>query len=123
MCRVDLHQPRDRRLGGHHAAAIQKVLVEPWYLDAARAFYEKRYTGTPVVSPDFVKLADAYGIPALKVTQPSQVAEAFKTANETPGPFLIDFRVKEEVNVYPMIAPGAAVDEPIRRPKPMVVQG
>ncbi|MCA9557571.1 MAG: hypothetical protein KC583_03305, partial [Myxococcales bacterium] len=34
----------DRRLGGHHAAAIQKVLVEPWYLDAARAFYEKRYT-------------------------------------------------------------------------------
>ncbi|MEZ4559008.1 MAG: biosynthetic-type acetolactate synthase large subunit [Caldilineaceae bacterium] len=94
-------------------------MVRQWQ----QLFYEKRYTGTPVVSPDFVKLADAYGIPALKVTQPSQVAEAFKTANETPGPFLIDFRVKEEVNVYPMIAPGAAVDEPIRRPKPMVVQG
>ena len=41
----------------------------------------------------------------------------------TPGPFLIDFQVKEEVNVYPMVAPGAAVDQLIRRPKPSVMQG
>jgi acetolactate synthase-1/2/3 large subunit len=39
-----------------------------------------------------------------------------------PGPFLIDFRVQEEVNVFPMVATGAAVDEMIRRPKPAVVQ-
>jgi acetolactate synthase-1/2/3 large subunit len=94
-------------------------MVRQWQ----QLFYDRRYTGTPVVSPDFVKLADAYGIPGLKVTKPSEVVDAFRTAHETPGPFLIDFRVKEEVNVYPMVAPGAAVDELIRRPKPVVVQG
>ncbi len=85
-------------------------------------FFEKRYTGTPILSPDFVKLADAYGIPGMQVTRPDQVAAAYETANATPGPFLIDFRVQEEVNVFPMVATGAAVDEMIRRPKPAVVQ-
>ncbi len=94
-------------------------MVRQWQ----QLFYEKRYTGTPIVSPDFVKLADAYDIPALRVTKPAQVSDAFKQAIETPGPFLIDFRVKEEVNVYPMVATGAAVHEMIRRPKPTVVQG
>lgn len=86
-------------------------------------FYDKRYTGTPVWSPDFVKLAEAYQIPALAVTKPEEVAPALDKAIATPGPFLIDFRVKEEVNVYPMVAPGAAVDQLIRRPKPAVMQG
>ena len=77
----------------------------------------------PIVSPDFVKLADAYDIPGIAVRRPGEVVAAYELAHRTPGPFLIDFRVKEEVNVYPMIAPGAAVDELIRRPKPGVVQG
>ncbi len=94
-------------------------MVRQWQ----QLFYEKRYVGTPVVSPDFVKLADAYGIPALVVRKPDEVPGAFEQAINTPGPFLIDFRVKEEVNVYPMVAPGAAVDDLIRRPKPAVVQG
>jgi acetolactate synthase-1/2/3 large subunit len=79
--------------------------------------------GTPILSPDYVKLADAYSIPALKVTHPEQVVSAFEQAHATDGPFLIDFRVKEEINVYPMVAPGAAVNDLIRRPKPTVVQG
>lgn len=94
-------------------------MVRQWQ----QLFYEKRYMGTPIVSPDFVKLADAYGIPAIAVRKPEDVAAAYAQAHNTPGPFLIDFRVKEEVNVYPMVAPGAAVDELIRRPKPGVVQG
>jgi acetolactate synthase-1/2/3 large subunit len=85
-------------------------------------FYDKRYTGTPVWSPDFVQLAAAYQIPALAVTRPDEVGPALEKAIATPGPFLIDFRVKEEVNVYPMVAPGAAVDQLIRRPKPAVMQ-
>ena len=52
-----------------------------------------------------------------------QVVAAYDMAMATPGPFLIDFQVKEEVNVYPMVPPGAAVDQFIRRPKPSVVQG
>lgn len=92
-------------------------MVRQWQ----QIFYDKRYTGTPIISPDYVTLASAYGIPALAVSKPEEVAPAIEQANNTPGPFLIDFRVKEEVNVYPMVAPGAAVDDLIRRPK--VVQG
>ncbi len=94
-------------------------MVRQWQ----QLFYGKRYTGTPILAPDFVKLADAYGIPGLVVTKPEEVAAALEQANNTPGPFLIDFRVKEDVNVYPMVAPGSAVDDLIRRPKPVVVQG
>lgn len=86
-------------------------------------FYDKRYTGTPVLSPDYVMLAKAYGIDALKVDHPRDVVPALQKAHETDGPFLIDFRVKEEVNVYPMVAPGAAVDDLIRRPRPGQMQG
>jgi acetolactate synthase-1/2/3 large subunit len=68
-------------------------------------------------------LADAYDIPALAVRHPSEVVAALEEAHRTPGPFLIDFQVKEEVNVYPMIAPGKAVNEMIRRPKAGVMQG
>ncbi len=57
-----------------------------------------------------MKLADAYGIPALRVTKPEEVGPALEAANAHDGPFLIDFQVMEEVNVYPMVAPGKAVD-------------
>ena len=87
-------------------------MVRQWQ----QIFYDKRYVGTPILSPNYVKLAEAYDIPALQVEEPGQVNEAVRVANETPGPFLIDFRVKEEVNVYPMVPPGAAVDEMTRRP-------
>lgn len=92
-------------------------MVRQWQ----QIFYDKRYTGTPIFSPDYVKLCEAYGIPAKAVYKPEEVIPAIEEANSTPGPFLIDFRVMEEVNVYPMVAPGAAVDELIRRPA--VVQG
>jgi acetolactate synthase I/II/III large subunit len=110
-----------------HDLPVKIAIINNGFLGMVRQwqqiFYEKRYSGTPIISPDYVKLADAYGIPALVVRRPDEVAAAFDQANNTPGPFLIDFRVKEEVNVYPMVAPGAAVDELIRRPKPGVVQG
>ena len=92
-------------------------MVRQWQ----QLFYEKRYTGTPMLSPDFVKLADAYGIAGRRVTEKADVADALAEANAHPGPYLIDFRVKEEVNVYPMVAPGSAVGNLIRRPK--IVQG
>jgi len=86
-------------------------------------FYDQRYVGTPILSPDYVKLAEAYEIPACRVEEPGQVGAAVREANDTDGPFLIEFRVKEEVNVYPMIAPGAAVDDMFRRPSSKAVQG
>ena len=94
-------------------------MVRQWQ----QIFYDKRYVGTPILSPDYVKLADAYAIPAAVVRHPSEVVPVLEQAHATDGPFLVDFQVKEEVNVYPMVAPGAAVDELIRRPKPGYVQG
>ncbi len=85
-------------------------------------FYDQRYVGTPILSPDYVKLAAAYEIPALCVKGPEQVQAAVQAANDADGPFLIEFQVKEEINVYPMIAPGAAVDDMFRRPKAQIVQ-
>jgi acetolactate synthase-1/2/3 large subunit len=86
-------------------------------------FYEKRYAGTPMLSPDYMKLAEAYGISSLRVTSNDEVYPAIQRANAHDGPFLVEFQVKEEVNVYPMVAPGAAVGEMLRRPGPGVVQG
>jgi acetolactate synthase-1/2/3 large subunit len=74
-------------------------------------FYEHRYSASTISGPDFVKLADAYGIPALRVSKPEESVAAIRKAYETPGPFLIDFLVEEEENVYPMIPPGGALSD------------
>ncbi len=110
-----------------HGLPVKIAIINNGFLGMVRQwqqfFYNKRYVSTPIFSPDYVKLADAYGIPGLRITHPSQVVDALAQAHATPGPFLIDFKVLEEVNVYPMVPSGAAVDEVIRRPKPTVVQG
>ena len=87
-------------------------MVRQWQ----EAFYDKNYACSPILSPDFVKLAAAHGIAGLTVTSRAQVIPAVREARAAKRPFLIDFRVEQEDSVYPMIAPGAALDEMIRRP-------
>ena len=110
-----------------HDLPVKIAIINNGFLGMVRQwqqfFYDKRYTATPIYSPDYVKLAAAYDIPALMVDKPADVMPAIQQAMNTPGPFLIDFQVMEEVNVYPMIPPGAAVDEMMRRNRPAVVQG
>lgn len=79
-------------------------------------FFDKRYASTPITGPDFVKLADAHGIPARRVEDPEDVSDAVNYARETPGPVLLEFIVEKEESVYPMVPTGAALDEMIRRP-------
>ncbi len=79
-------------------------------------FYDKRYSATPITGPDFVKLAQAYGIPAMTVDQRAQVKDALDFAHRTQGPVVIEFRVEPEDCVLPMVASGAALDEMILRP-------
>jgi len=62
-------------------------------------------------------VADAYGISGLTVTEKDQVVPAIEQAVEIAGPVLIDFRIMQEENVYPMVAPGSAIHEMIRRPQ------
>jgi len=81
-------------------------------------FYEKRYQSTPMFNPDFCKLADAYGIPNMRVSERSQMAAAVEFARSIKGPVLIEFVVEKEEMVYPMVPAGADLDNMIRRPKP-----
>jgi len=89
-------------------------MVRQWQ----QIFFEGRYSGTPLLGPDFAKVAEAYGISGLKVTEKAQVVPAIEQAIEIDGPALIDFRIVQEENVYPMVAPGTAIHEMIRRPQP-----
>jgi acetolactate synthase-1/2/3 large subunit len=79
-------------------------------------FFEKRYSGTPLNGPDFVKIAEAHDIPARRVTDPDEILPAIEFARQTPGPVLIEFQVEKEEAVYPMVAAGADLDNMIRRP-------
>ena len=81
-------------------------------------FFEKRYQATPMVNPDFCKLADAYGIPNRLVTQREQVEDAVEYARSIDGPTLIEFVVEKEEMVYPMVPAGADLHDMKRRPKP-----
>jgi acetolactate synthase-1/2/3 large subunit len=100
--------------------AVKIAIMNNGFLGMVRQwqdmFYEKRYFATPLHCPDFVKLAEAYCIPGMTVTRKQEVVSAIEKAMSEPGPFLINFRVEPEENVYPMIPPGAALSEIIEEP-------
>lgn len=81
-------------------------------------FFEKRYEATPMVNPDFCKLADAYSIPNRLVTQRDEIEDAVNFARSIKGPVLIEFVVEKEEMVYPMVPAGADLHDMKRRPKP-----
>ena len=91
---------------------IKIAIINNGYLGMVRQwqefFYEKRYAATPMLTPDFVKLADAYGIPAIRVSKrdADRGAVAKARAHEG-GPVLIEFRVEKDDVVYPMVPAGA----------------
>lgn len=85
-------------------------------------FYEERYQATPMFNPDFVKLAEAYGIPAMRVTNREQIEESVEFARQHDGPVLIEYAIEKEEIVYPMVPAGADLHNMIRRPKPGEVQ-
>jgi acetolactate synthase-1/2/3 large subunit len=88
-------------------------MVRQWQ----EAFYEKNYACSPILSPDFVKLAGAHGIPGAHVTQRKDVTPTVTKARTAATAFVINFAVEKEDGVYPMIAPGSALHEMVRRPQ------
>ncbi|MGH9589876.1 MAG: biosynthetic-type acetolactate synthase large subunit [Terracidiphilus sp.] len=100
---------------------INIAIVNNGYLGMVRQwqefFYERNYESTPLVSPDFVKLADAHGIPGRAVRRRGEVADAVEQARSAPGAYLLNFLVEKEDSVYPMIPAGSALHEMIRRPE------
>ena len=79
-------------------------------------FHDRRYSATPMSSPDFVKLADAHGLPGVRVTRRADMADALRHARASAGAVVMDFRVEQEDVVYPMVSPGAALHDMIKRP-------
>jgi acetolactate synthase-1/2/3 large subunit len=106
---------------------INIAIINNGYLGMVRQwqefFYERRYAATPLLSPDFVKLADAYGIRADRVSARRDVVPAVEAARAHDGAVLLDFRVEQEDSVYPMVPAGADLHKMIRRPSPLAETG
>lgn len=102
-------------------AAVKIAILNNGYLGMVRQwqdlFYGKRYVSTPLCCPDFVKIAEAYSIPAMNVDKREDVVAAIEKAMAEPGPFLLNFRVEAEENVYPMVPPGASLSEVMEEPE------
>ena len=82
-------------------------------------FYDKSYVATRYThNPDFVKLAEAFGMLGLRVTDKAQVRSAIEKAMDYDGPAVIDFVVEEEENVFPMIPAGQTIHQLIEEPTP-----
>ena len=94
---------------------VKIILLNNNYLGNVRQwqymFFEKRYSFTPMMNPDYEQIASAYGIPSRTVIERTDLEGAVREMLETDGPFLLQCAVKEEDNVLPMTPPGANVDE------------
>ena len=105
--------------------AVKIAIINNGFLGMVRQwqqlFYSKRYMGSQLSCPDFVRLAEAYCVPALRVEKKEEVAPAIKQAMEHDGPFLIDFIVEPEENVYPFVAPGSPLSEVMEIPMKEVI--
>jgi acetolactate synthase-1/2/3 large subunit len=106
---------------------VNVAIINNGYLGMVRQwqefFYERRYSATPMKSPDFVKLAEAHGLLGLRVTQRDEIPGAVARARADKGTVVIDFRVEQEDSVYPMVPAGADLHDMIRRPSPIVETG
>jgi acetolactate synthase I/II/III large subunit len=103
---------------------IHIAIINNGYLGMVRQwqefFYDRNYAATPLLNPDFARLAEAYGIRSTTVSERSEVVPAVQAARQHEGPMLINFKVEQEDTVYPMVAAGAALHDMIRRPSPIV---
>lgn len=94
---------------------VKMILLNNNYLGNVRQwqymFFNKRYSFTPMLNPDYEKIAAGYGIPCRTVVERAELDEAIREMLDTDGPYLLQCAVKEEDNVLPMTPPGGSVDE------------
>ena len=101
-------------------ANIKIAIINNGYLGMVRQrqqlFYDARYIETPISSPDYVKLSEAYGLKGFRVSSRKEIPNIVKEAQNIDGPVLIEFVVEKHDMVYPMVPAGANLDEMISRP-------
>jgi acetolactate synthase-1/2/3 large subunit len=99
---------------------INIAIINNGYLGMVRQwqelFYDKRYAATPIISPDFVKLAEAHGLTGMRVERREDLTAVVEAARSHPGTVVVDFRVAAEECVYPMVPSGGDIGNMIRRP-------
>jgi acetolactate synthase-1/2/3 large subunit len=99
-----------------HKASVKVIIMDNRALGMVRQwqklFYDKRYFATELAdTPDFVKLAAAYGWSAERVEHSEQIESAYRRMLSTEGPYLIDMRIPRDQNVFPMVAPGGSATD------------
>jgi len=82
-------------------------MVRQWQ----QLFFDRRYSFTTMYNPDFIKIAEGYGIPAKKVTKREELEREMKKMREHKGAYLLDIEVEKEDNIFPMVPTGASVEE------------
>ena len=96
-------------------APVKMILLNNNFLGNVRQwqamFFNRRYSFTPMMNPDYLKIASAYGIPARRALTRKELAEAIEEMISTDGPFLLEACVEEEGNVMPMTPPGGSVNQ------------
>ena len=101
---------------------VNVAIINNGYLGMVRQwqefFYERRYAATPLLSPDFEKLTDAFGLRSATVSRRQDVEPAIAMAQAEAGTVVINFKVEQEDTVYPMVPAGADLHAMIRRPSP-----
>jgi acetolactate synthase-1/2/3 large subunit len=99
---------------------IKYAIINNGYLGMVRQwqelFYKNNLSAVRMYQPDFVRLAEAYGLRGVRVTDKAQVNSAIESALAHPGPVLIDFQVEEYENTFPMVPPGASLQETVDSP-------
>jgi len=95
-------------------APVKIILLNNNYLGNVRQwqamFFNRRYSFTPMMNPDYMQIASAYGIPSRRVAEREELEEAIREMLDTDGPFLLEACVIEEGNVLPMTPPGSSVN-------------
>ena len=99
---------------------VKIALINNGYLGMVRQwqemYYDNHLKAVPVPGPDYLKLADSYGIPSVRVTELEDVLPALRQAQAYDGPFLIEFVTEPSANVYPMVPPGGSLADTLEDP-------
>ncbi len=99
----------------HYGTAVKIIVLNNNFLGMVRQwqdmFFNKRYASTALVNPDFIKIAEAYGIPAGRITERGELGKAVGKLLAAKGPYLLEVAISKEANVLPMIEPGSSVSE------------
>ncbi len=103
---------------------VKILLLDNAYLGMVRQwqeqFYKGNYSGVELLNPDFVMLANAFGMDAMRVDTVEELKEAIHQAHKSTKPYLIHARVEKEENVLPMVAPGTSLSDTIYYPAKVV---